>query len=167
MFTLLISWLRSINDPKIPNLFGRNFCLHELQLLSTGTNSKPKFRCFKHSSRIWHCIGCELFVAIIENLSTDTYSFIHCKIYTVNDKYVMKTEEKMDTNVDFIEMMSLYKYKRWCTTSSSQGLTQPPPKSHQMNISWCSVHMLVVRINKALSNKTKETKILTNLSAMQ
>lgn len=41
MFALLISWLRSINDPKIPNLFGRNFCLHELQLLSSDTNSKP------------------------------------------------------------------------------------------------------------------------------
>lgn len=118
---------------------------------------------FKNMTLYWLWIVCW----IIENLSTDTYSFIHCKIYTVNDKYVMKTEEKMDTNVDFIEMMSLYKYKRWCTTSSSQGLTQPPPKSHQMNISWCSVHMLVVRINKALSNKTKETKILTNLSAMQ
>lgn len=117
-------------------------------------------------SRIWHCIGCELFVGLLR-IYPLTLSFIHCKIYTVNDKYVMKTEEKMDTNVDFIEMMSLYKYKRWCTTSSSQGLTQPPPKSHQMNISWCSVHMLVVRINKALSNKTKETKILTNLSAMQ
>lgn len=39
MFALLISWLRSINDPKIPNLFGRNFCLHEL--LSSDTNSKP------------------------------------------------------------------------------------------------------------------------------
>lgn len=118
---------------------------------------------FKNMTLYWLWIVCW----IIENLSTDTYSFIHCKIYTVNDKYVMKTEEKMDINVDFIEMMSLYKYKRWCTTSSSQGLTQPPPKSHQMNISWCSVHMLVVRINKALSNKTKETKILTNLSAMQ
>lgn len=118
---------------------------------------------FKNMTLYWLWIVCW----ILENLSTDTYSFIHCKIYTVNDKYVMKTEEKMDTNVDFIEMMSLYKYKRWCTTSSSQGLTQPPPKSHQMNISWCSVHMLVVRINKALSNKTKETKILTNLSAMQ
>lgn len=166
MFALLISWLRSINDPKIPNLFGHNFCLHELQLLSSDTNSKPSSdasNIFKNMTLYWLWIVCW----IIENLSTDTNSFIHCKIYTVNDKYVMKTEEKMDTNVDFIEMMSLYKYKRWCTTSSSQGLTQPPPKSHQMNISWCSVHMLVVRINKALSNKTKETKILTNLSAMQ
>lgn len=55
---------------------------------------------FKNMTLYWLWIVCW----IIENLSTDTYSFIHCKIYTVNDKYVMKTEEKMDTNVDFIEM---------------------------------------------------------------
>lgn len=106
---LLISWLRSINDPKIPNLFGRNFCLHELQLLSTDTNSKPKFRCFKHSSRIWHCICCELFVGLLR-----IYSLTLTVLYTV--KFILSmTNMWWRLKRRWIQMLTLL---RWCLYTS-------------------------------------------------
>lgn len=113
-------------------------------------------------SRIWHCIGCELFVGLLR-----IYPLTLTVLYTV--KFILSmTNMWWRLKRRWIQMLTLL---RWClyTSIKDDALHQAVKDLHSrlLKAIRCSVHMLVVRINKALSNKTKETKILTNLSAMQ
>lgn len=108
MFALLISWLRSINDPKIPNLFGRNFCLHELQLLSSDTNSKP-------SSDASNTLQ-EYDIVLVVNCLLDYWESIHWHLVLYTVKFILSmTNMWWRLKRRWIQMLTLL---RWCLYTS-------------------------------------------------